>query len=53
MDCHTNINERGSGLHNFFIESDKNRSRNTRSVNTKLMEVKNIKTVTGRKAYSF
>ena len=53
MDCYTNITVKESGLHKLFKQVDSNRNRRTRSTNTNQLEVSNIRTVTGRKAYSF
>ena len=53
MECHTGVNNKESGLHFMFKSKDENRERTTRSTQTNQVEVENIRTVTGRKAFGF
>ena len=53
MDCFNNINNLEAGLHKLFKPVNSNRTKNTRSSNTKQMEVQNVKTVTERKAQEY
>ena len=52
-ECHRNIYNREAGLHNVFQDVDENRVRATRSEHTCKMKVPDVKTVTGRKAFSY
>ena len=53
MECHSSVVNEESGLHKLFVPLDKDRIRTTRSENQNLMNVANIKTVNGRKAFSY
>ena len=51
MDCFNNITNEEAGLHHMYNEM--NRVRITRTSGTKTMEVPNIRSCVGRKAYSY
>ena len=53
MDCFTNVNNKDAGQHKFFIPLDTNRARTTCRTNTNKMQIENIRTVMGRKAYMY
>ena len=53
MECHNNIYNVEAGLHKMFVQVDVSRIRDTRSTNTNYMKVKNVKSVTGRKAFEY
>ena len=53
MECHNNVYNNEAGLHKFFTQIDTNRVRSTRSENTKRVKVANVRSVVGRKAFSF
>ena len=53
MECHNNIYNKEARLHDMFIKLDQERERTTRSTNTNCMKVKNVRTLTGHKAYSY
>ena len=53
MECHNSIFNEEAGLHRMFKPIDDNRARPTRSENQNLMTVANIRTVNGRKAFTY
>ncbi len=53
MECHNNIFNEEAGLHSFFEKIDSTRRRTTRMENTNCMKTANIRSVVGRKAFSF
>ena len=53
MECHNNTYNKEAGLHTFFNPIDSTRARSTRSENTKRMKTKTVRSVVGRKAFSF
>lgn len=53
MDCFNNIKNDEAGLHSMFIPIDEDRVRSTRSENRNMMRVPDVRSVTGRKAYSY
>ena len=52
VDCHNNIYNEEAGLHSMYQTVD-DRVRATRSIGTNYMKVPNIRSCTGRKAYSY
>ena len=53
IECHNNIFNQESGLHSMFIKRDSTRVRHTRTTDTNMMTVPNVKSITGRRAFSF
>ena len=53
MDCHNNIFNSEAGLNSMFVKVDDQRTRTTRSTATNYMNVVNVWSITGRKAFSF
>ena len=53
MECYTGYHNKEAGLHYMFQPKDDTRIRETRSTRANQVEVTNIRTVTGRKAFGF
>ena len=53
MECFSGVHNTESGLHYMFKPQDETCARATRSTRTNLVEVVNIRAVTGRRAFSF
>ncbi len=53
MECFTALHNDESGLHYMFKPVDAQCERETRSTRTNRVEISNVRTVTGRKAFSF
>ncbi len=53
MECFTGVHNSESGLHYMFKPKDETRMRETRSTRTNQVEITNVRTVTGCKAFGF
>ena len=53
IECHNNIFNKASGLHNMFKTLDETRTRRTRATDTNTMCVPNVRSMVGRKAFSY
>ncbi len=53
VECHNNIFNPESGLQSMFTQQDSERTRRTRSTNTNKMVIPKVKTMAGRKAFSY